>query len=52
MPYDRDLSRFVERRETLDEVLRLYRAVQFGEDTARGAALAEHRAKEADRVDT
>ena len=39
------LSRFVERRETIDEVLRLYRAVQFGEYTERGAALAEYRAK-------
>ena len=46
------LTYYADRRDTLDEALRLYRAVQFGEDTARGAALAEHRAKEADRVDT
>ena len=39
------LTYYADRRDTLDEALRLYRAVQFGEDTARGAALAEYRAK-------
>lgn len=35
------------RRETLDEALRTYCAIQYGEYTERGAALAEHKAKEA-----
>lgn len=41
---------YAERRETLDEALRLYRAIQYGEDTERGQALAEYRAKEAEHA--
>ena len=40
------------RAEAYDYALRLYRAIQYGEDTPANQALAEHRAKEADRVDT
>lgn len=38
--------------EAYDRALRLYRACQYGEDTPENQALAEYRAKEADRVDT
>ncbi|MFA5636363.1 MAG: hypothetical protein WC977_10740 [Anaerovoracaceae bacterium] len=41
------LTYYADRRETLDDALRIYRAVTYGEYTERGAALAEHRAKEA-----
>jgi hypothetical protein len=39
------LTYYADRRETLDEALRTYRAIQYGEYTERGAALAEYRAK-------
>ena len=39
------LTYYADRRDTLDEALRLYRAIQYGEYTERGAALAEYRAK-------
>jgi len=50
--YPRSAAGYADRRDTLDEALRTYRATIYGEYTERGAALAEHRAKEADRVDT
>lgn len=44
------LTYYADRRETLDEALRTYRAIIYGENTERGAALAEYRAKEAEHA--
>lgn len=47
---DDGLTYYADRRETLDEALRTYRAIQYGEYTERGAALADYRAKEAEHA--
>lgn len=37
--------------EAYDRALRLYRAIQYGEDTPENPALAEYRAKEVEHAD-